>query len=79
MEKFDDIVLSYELQLTQFKNEIEFSKRLYDEEWKYEKVSEREYYHDDFGFSKGMIFWHGIIFLCRSEVWLRILQININY
>lgn len=50
MDKFDNIVLSYNLQLNQFRDELSFSKELRDIEWQYQNVTEREYNHADFGF-----------------------------
>lgn len=50
MDKFDNIVLSYNLQLNQFRDELSFSKKLRDIEWQYQNVTEREYNHADFGF-----------------------------
>lgn len=53
MNTFDDIVLSYDLQLNQFKEELAFDQELLPAEMEYKSVTEREYNHDSFAFYTG--------------------------
>ena len=50
MNTFDDIVLSYDLQLNQFKEELAFDQKLLPAAMEYKSVTEREYNHDSFAF-----------------------------
>lgn len=49
MDTFDNIVLSYDLQLNKFKDELAFDGTLSSKKLKYKSVTEREYNHDSFG------------------------------
>lgn len=50
MDTFDNIVLSYDLQLNKFKDELAFDGTLSSKELKYKSVTEREYNRSDFGY-----------------------------
>lgn len=69
MNTFDDIVLSYDLQLNQFKEELAFDQELLPAEMEYKSVTEREYNHDSFAFYTGDDLLARNHFLCRCENW----------
>lgn len=47
---FDNIVLSYNLQIVEFNEDLKIERHLLSGEKTYEEVSENEYNHEDFGF-----------------------------
>ena len=53
MTKIDDIVFNYNLQMNELRYELALDKFLNQDELAYEKVSEREYDHVNFGFRRG--------------------------
>lgn len=67
MNTFDDIVLSYDLQLNQFKEELAFDQELLPAEMEYKSVTEREYNHDSLHSIQVMIYWRGIIFYADAK------------
>lgn len=75
MTQIDDIVFNYNLQMSEFRNELALDKALNQDELTYDEISEKEYDHVNFGFC------YGDDILARNHFYMQIRnldKININ-